>query len=338
MVKKKVVWMVGFLMVGALLDGCSLHSMEMSNGPVDLSRKPLKSVSIQKIVNHDSDIILNNCPLPSYRCGPYMDEKYMGPGAVYAYAAEENGSPQAVRLVTEVSQGNAMGLMAGDALGINAAVSGAALGPAGIVGSLLLGGALGSDHKSGPTAIERYNKQVVFFDHGRLLWIARYYPNKSWHNGINQASHLAIVVSDRLKPEGWASGMVGQYQYRIQRGWNDLYSDDSFTWGWTNGTPAVMPELLPDRLTWVIQPWKEKSQLYYLVSNDSANNKLPFMDLATVSFNEKPGFNVSKWISTNFNVLTGWMVIYREGTRAVVWKDGQNRYYKLPKLILARTK
>jgi hypothetical protein len=332
MYQKSVAQGIGMAVMAALLAGCSMQSMEMSDGPVNMSHKPMRSVVMQGIVKDGDHNFTNNCPLPSYHCGPYLDEKYTGPGDAYAYAAQEGDSTQAAQtLIAVTHSGPGAMSMAGTALGVDSIVNGSVLGPAGIAASLLLGGALDSGNKvHGPTAMADYNAKVQSFNRGQMLWVARYYPDKQWQAGMNQTSHLAIAVSDGLHPVGWAGATDEGHLYRIRKGWRDMISDDSFEWAWLDGAPAVTPKILPTRMMWIIQPWKTPSDPYYIVNKAPGGAKWPFMALATIEYRIQPGFDIPQWISAHSSQLADWMVIYHQGDKAVVWKNGQTVSYALP--------
>jgi len=324
--KKKITQTIGMAVMVTLLAGCSMHSMEMYDGPTNMSHKPMRSVVMQGIIKEGESNLTDNCPLPSDHCGPYFDEKYTGPGNAYAYAAQENDSPQAAQTLMAVTHGAGVMSMAGTALGVDSIVNGSTLGPAGIVASLLIGS--GSSKVHGPTATADYNAQVRSFNRGQVLWIARYYPDKQWQAGLNQTSHLAIAVSDGLHPVGWAGATDEGHLYRIHKGWWDLYSDDLFEWAWLDGAPTVTPKILPTRMTWIIQPWKKAKQPFYIVNKKKI--EYPFMALATIEYRIQPGFDIPQWISAHSTQLADWMVIYHQGDKAVVWKNGQTMHYAPP--------
>ena len=340
--KKKITQTIGMSVMAALLAGCSVHEMTMSDGPLN-TFKPVRSVAIQSIIKHGDrsgsvhEFFGDNCPLKDLnQCAEYYNEKYTGPGTAYAYAAQKGDNPQEAKTLMVTTQNAASAaLVAGDALGAAAAIGGSSLGPMGIAASLLIGGSGSSSTVHGPIAIADYNRQVQRFNAGQLFWVSRYYPNHQWQSGINQASHLAVALSSGMNPAGWASATNGEHLYRIRKGWWERMSDGLFEWDWVPLTseskpmPESTPAILPKRLVWIVQPWKHSKDPYYMV-NSNVSAKYPFMALATIEYRIQPGFDIPQWISAHSLQLADWMVIYHQGAKAVVWKNGQTVRYAQP--------
>ena len=337
--RKRVAQGIGMAIMAALLAGCSEHSLTMDVGPMNTHQKtPLRSATMQGIVSQDGHFgekktLYSTCLAPkgfgANSCAIYYNEKYTGPGDAYAYADQEGNSPQATKTLIAVTHGGPGAMsMAGTALGVDSVITGSVLGPAGFVASLLIGGSGSSKKVQGLVALADYNHQVKGFNAGKLFWVARYYPTQQWRKGLNTASHMAVTMDPGLIPGTWASGTLGTYLYRVHSGWWVDHQDGLFNWDWVNGKPKVAPDLLPTRLTWTVQPWKKPSQPFYILN--SKNAKYPFMALATVEYRIQPGFDIPQWISAHSTQLAGWMVIYHQGDKAVVWKNGQTVSYAPP--------
>jgi hypothetical protein len=325
--------------MAALLAGCSEHAALMDVGFLhDHQRTPLRSATIQGIVSQDGHFgekktLGSTCfsakGSGANSCAAYYNEKYTGPGAAYAYAAQNGDSPQEAKTLMVTTQSAAgAALVAGDALGAAAAIGGSTLGPMGIAASLLIGGSGSSGTAHGAVAMADYNHQVQLFNTGKLFWVERYYPTQQWVTGLNTASHMAITMDDGLMLGTWASGTVGVHLYRIDTGWWVDYQDGLFNWHWVTGKPRKTPALLPARLTWTVQPWKKANQPFYILNQKKV--EYPFMALATIEYRIQPGFDIPQWISAHSSQLADWMVIYHQGDKAVVWKNGQTVSYALP--------
>lgn len=340
--RKRVTQGIGITVMAALLAGCSERAAIMDVGLLhDHQRTPLRSATIQGIVSQDGhfgekETLGSTCfsakGSGANSCASYYNEKYTGPGAAYAYVAQKGASPQEAKMLMVTTRSAASAaLVAGDALGAAAAMGGSTLGPMGIAASLLIGGSGSSGTAHGAVAMADYNRQVQWFNTGKLFWVERYYPTQQWVTGLNTASHMAITMDDGLLPGTWASGTVGTHLYRIDAGWWVDYQDGLFNWHWVPwvSQPKSMPAVLPIRLTWIVQPWKHPKDPYYIV-NSNVSAKYPFMALATIEYRIQPGFDIPQWISAHSSQLADWMVIYHQGDKAVVWKNGQTVRYALP--------
>jgi hypothetical protein len=73
---------------------------------------------------------------------------------------------------------------------------------------------------------------------------------------------------------------------------------------------------------------EKPSQPFYILNPKNA--KYPFMALATIEYRTQPGFDIPQWISAHSLQLADWMVIYHQGGKAVVWKNGQTVNYAPP--------
>ncbi len=346
--QKSVAQGIGMAVMAALLAGCSEHAAEMEVGDLHHTPKtPLRSAVIQGLVSQDGRFVSTTTPTlqstctvafpTTNSCAAYYNEKYTGPGAAYAYATQKGMAQQAAQTLMSVTGSDLHAqLLAGDGLGAAAAIGGSSLGPMGIAASFLVGGSGSSNTVHGQIAMTDYNHQVQLFNAGKLFWVARYYPTQQWQIGLNESSRLAIALADDLRPATWASGTSGAHLYRLHDGWWVDLQDGMFEWAWTTGKPKAKPAVLPIRLTWIVQPWHKSKQPFYIVNKKKV--EYPFMALATIEYRIQPRFDIPQWISAHSTQLAGWMVIYRQGDKAVVWKNGQTVSYAPPMPMAIRAK
>ncbi|MHB0889459.1 hypothetical protein [Acidithiobacillus sp.] len=340
---KKIV-QTGLASMVAMLAGCSTYQATMMVGDMHhMPKTPLRSAVIQSLVKRGEDMnnpasveMINSCPRTGVKnttdhCAFYYNEKYTGPGSAYAYAAQVKGTPHAptaLHFVDEVSAN--LNWVAGAGLSTFMPLA----SPLGILGDVLVGSSNSKTH--GQVALEDYNRQVQQFNEGNLFWVARYYPTQQWQDGLNQSSHLAITLDNGLHPATWASGTSGAHLYKIHYGWWIDFQDGMFDWAWMNGKPKSSPDVLPTRLTWIAQPWRGPQKPFYIVNKKKIT--YPFMALSTIEYRAQPGFDIPQWISAHSTQLADWMVIYHQGDKAVVWKNGQITNYPQPMMISKKKK
>lgn len=309
--------------MAGILTGCSLREMTMNNGPMHFEPKTgLKSAALTRVLKQD------HLPgISGNKMATQFDLEYAGPCAILAHEVYTDESPTSIAEKKEI---------AGDGLGGEAMT---AFGP-GVAVPVL--GLLFQASSRTPHA----NPVVVGYEHlrqelqnGKIFWVAHYVQDgKNVDDRIDNLAHTAILWAGDLEPAGWASGTspkAGNAIYRIDGGSWELNSDASIRWAWNTNAPSL--PIVPARMDWIVQSWKNaKKDPFYVVNPHKA--AYPFMDLTSIEYRIQPGFSIPKWIQAHEADLTsgGWMVIYHQGDHAMVWKDGKTQAYPEPKDLVLK--
>ncbi len=311
--------------MAGILTGCSVREMTLSEGPIhDRPKTGLKSVELNALFKKD-DANVNGTS--DNKLATRYDLEYAGPGAIVAHEVFTHESPTSIAEKKEIS-GNGLGGEAMTAFGPGVAVP---------VLGLLFQAASRTPHAN--PVVVGYEHLHLEFQHGKIFWVARYVPDgKNVDERIDNLAHTAILWAGDLEQAGWASGTspkAGDAIYRIDGGSWELNSDASIRWAWNTKAPSL--PIVPARMDWIVQSWKNaKKDPFYVVNPHKA--AYPFMDLTSIEYRIQPGFSIPKWIQAHEADLTsgGWMVIYHQGDHAMVWKDGKTQAYPEPKDLVLK--